>query len=257
MTPMTCSEVQELAAELALDLLTGAERAAALAHLAGCAACRSEVASLTDAGEAVLALAPEVPPSAGFESRVISRISALPPAAGRRASGGGGGGAGVGGVDSADRRGRGRRWPVRRRAVLAAAAAVVAVVALAAALVVGRGGDAGDRGGDTGDVAAADILTPSGQVVGEATLRDGDPAVVTVDMGDWVEHLRRYGESAHHSYWLTVGAGGESAEAYALPVGQPGPWHVALDGDESDGAVTSVAVVDETGHTWCDARFTR
>ena len=238
MRPMTCADVQELAAELALDLLTGTERAAALAHLSGCAACRSEVASLTDVGEAMLAIAPEVPPSAGFESRVISRISALNAEAST-----------------------GQQRPARRRRVLvAAAAAVLAVVALAAALVVGAAGDSGDgrgAGGGTGEVAAADLLTSSGQVVGEATLREGNPAVVTVEMGDWVEHLRRYGESEHHSYWLTVGGQGEAAEAYALPLDEAGPWHVALDEGESAAGVTSVAVVDETGHTWCDARFTR
>jgi putative zinc finger protein len=235
MTPMTCADVQELAAEVALDLLTGPERAAVLAHLTGCAACRSEVASLTDVGEAMLAIAPDVPPSAGFESRVISHISALSAGAARPARP----------ADS------GRRWPARRRTVIAAAAAAVAAVALAGALLLGRGGG----GADT--VAAADLETASGRVVGEATLHDGDPAVVTVDMGGWVAHLRQYGESDHHSYWLTVTGSGEVAEAYALPVGEPGPWHVALDDDESAGAVTSVAVVDETGHTWCDARFTR
>jgi Putative zinc-finger len=236
MTRMTCADVQELAPELALDLLTGPERAAALAHLAGCAACRSEVASLTDVGEAMLAIASEVPPSAGFETRVISRISAL------RASASPGAGR--------------RRRPVRRRVVVAAAAAVVAALALVAVLVVGRGGDGGGSGqGDA--VAAAEFVTADGRVVGEATLSDGDPAVVTVEMGDWVDRLRQYGESERHSYWLTVGATGGSDEAYALPVGGPGPWHVALDEGESAGAVTSVAVVDETGHTWCEAQFAR
>jgi Putative zinc-finger len=248
MTPMTCADVQEVAPELALDLLTGPERAAALAHLAGCAACRSDVASLTDVGEAMLSIAPEVPPSAGFESRVISRISALPT--------GGGPGAGAGpGPDPVTDPGPGpgrRRGPGRR--VVLAAAAVLAVVALAAGLVVARGGD-GD-GSDGGTVAVADLRTAGGEVVGEATLSDGDPAVVTVAMGDWVDRLRQYGEPDRHSYWLTVGAAGESGEAYALPVGEPGPWHVALE-DESAGAVTSVAVVDETGRTWCEARFAR
>jgi hypothetical protein len=255
MTPMTCADVQEVAPELALDLLTGPERAAALTHLAGCAACRSDVASLTDVGEAMLSIAPEVPPSAGFESRVISRISAL------RTGGGPSAGAGPGPVadpgpghvsDPGPGPGR-RRRPGRR--VVVAAAAVLAVVALAAGLVVARGGDGGDGGGG-GTVAAADLRTASGEVVGEATLSDGDPAVVTVAMGDWVDRLRQYGEPDRHSYWLTVGAAGESGESYALPVGEPGPWHVALE-DESADAVTSVAVVDETGRTWCEARFTR
>ena len=36
MTTMTCDQLQEVAAELALDLLDGVERAAALAHLEHC-----------------------------------------------------------------------------------------------------------------------------------------------------------------------------------------------------------------------------
>ena len=38
---MTCAQVQELAAELALGSVWGTERAAALAHIAGCASCRT------------------------------------------------------------------------------------------------------------------------------------------------------------------------------------------------------------------------
>jgi hypothetical protein len=259
MTPMDCAEAHELAAELALDLLTGAERAAVLAHLAGCTACRADVASLTDVGEALLAIAPEVEPSAGFESRLITRISTL------RDEGGPVAGAGrpvesVGGHP----RQRSRRLSGRGRVLLAAgaAAAVVAIVALTVALAAGRGGDgvgdtvAGDSVAGAAGTESADLRTASGRVVGTATLSDDDPAVVTLDFGDWADRLRSYGESGDHSYWLTVGAGDDTLDTYSLPLGVPGPWHVALDGDEGAGAVTSVAVVDETGHTWCDARFT-
>jgi hypothetical protein len=260
MTPMGCAEVHELAAELALDLLTGPERAAVLAHLTDCTACRADVASLTDVGEALLAIAPEVEPSAGFESRLISRISTLRDEAGPVA----GAGRPVEPVGGGGRRARGHRLSGRRRVWLAAgaAAALVTVVALTVALAAGRGGDgSGDGTGDTvaGAVGteSADLRTASGRVVGTATLSDDDPAVVTVDMGDWADRLRSYGESGDHSYWLTVGAGDDTLDTYSLPLGVPGPWRVALDGDEGAGAVTSVAVVDETGNTWCDARFTQ
>ena len=43
---LPCEDVRELAPELALGLLTGEERAEALAHLEGCDGCRAEVASL-------------------------------------------------------------------------------------------------------------------------------------------------------------------------------------------------------------------
>jgi hypothetical protein len=258
MTPMGCAEVHELAAELALDLLTGPERAAVLAHLEGCTACRADVASLTDVGETLLAIAPEVEPSAGFESRLITRISTL------RDEGGSVAAAGRPVESAGDRpRQRSRRLSARGRVLLAAgAAALVAVVALTVALAAGRGGDgsgdtvAGDSVAGAAGTASADLRTANGRVVGTATLSDDDPAVVTLDMGDWADRLRSYGESGNHSYWLTVGAGDDTLDTYSLPLGAPGPWHVALDGDEGAGAVTSVAVVDETGHTWCDARFT-
>jgi hypothetical protein len=344
---MSCAELQELAAELALDLVTGAERAAALAHLEGCPPCRAEVASLTDVGEALLAIAPEVSPSPGFESRVISRIAALrevassdggdhpraggpptaagaagdsragrpptadgaggdPPAvgpvgadgtggdpepgpsdaggdpdantdsgsdtdrgsagsgSGRPAGGGHGSGSDSGGAGSgrpaagghgsggAGRRPRsrpGRRRRARRRAALVGlgAVAAVAAVVLAAILAVGRGGGS--------EAVAADLRTPAGRVVGQATVRDADPAVVTVEMGDWARYLQGYDDAGRHSYWLRIDTGGGNAEAYALPLDESGSWQVTLDGGDAAGAVTSVAVVDETGHVWCDARF--
>jgi hypothetical protein len=100
---VTCDELHAIAADLALDDVTGAERAAALAHLAGCERCRALVASLAGAADSLLLLAPAVEPPPGFESRVLGRI------------------------DSA-RRPTGRRLP-RRAIVLAVAAALVAAVA--------------------------------------------------------------------------------------------------------------------------------
>jgi hypothetical protein len=158
----------------------------------------------------------------------------------------------------------GQRWSLGRRGALVVAAAVVAgVVGIGAGLVASQDGSSqGDGGRDAGtedtggDEVAADLRTGDGEVVGRATLRDrgDDPALVTVEMGDWVTRLRGYGNSAAHSYWLTVDAGGER-DVYALPVTENGPWHVTLDGVEQARAVTAVAVVDETGHTWCGARF--
>jgi hypothetical protein len=68
-----CDEVRAVAAELALDELTGSERAAALSHLAGCAECRTEVADLAAVADSLLLLAPMEEPGEGFESRVVAR----------------------------------------------------------------------------------------------------------------------------------------------------------------------------------------
>jgi hypothetical protein len=71
---MGCQEFSDVAAELALGVLTGRERAQALAHLDHCASCREEVGQLTATGEGLLALLPSVEPPAGFETRVMDRL---------------------------------------------------------------------------------------------------------------------------------------------------------------------------------------
>jgi anti-sigma-K factor RskA len=71
---MSCDEFAEMAAELALGVLTGRERAAALVHLDTCESCRELVRELTMTGEELLALLPSREPPAGFETRVLERI---------------------------------------------------------------------------------------------------------------------------------------------------------------------------------------
>jgi len=74
MDDMSCDEFAGVAAELALGVLTGRERAAALAHLDGCESCREQVRELTMVQDELLALLPSQEPSAGFESRVLERL---------------------------------------------------------------------------------------------------------------------------------------------------------------------------------------
>lgn len=82
---MTCDEVRALAGELALGLVTGDERAAAITHLAGCAGCRAEVEELAVVADRLLLLAPEVEPPPGFTERVIAAVtSTAAPGATRR-----------------------------------------------------------------------------------------------------------------------------------------------------------------------------
>ena len=66
---MGCREFSDIAAELALGVLTGRERAQALAHLDHCASCREEVRQLTATSEGLLGLLPSVEPPAGFEAQ--------------------------------------------------------------------------------------------------------------------------------------------------------------------------------------------
>jgi len=81
---MTCEQTRALAPELALGIADGAERAAALEHLAGCAECRRAVAELSEVTDELLLGAPEREPPVGFESRVLERLGPPRPVARRR-----------------------------------------------------------------------------------------------------------------------------------------------------------------------------
>jgi hypothetical protein len=61
-------------------VLTGRERAEALAHLDHCEACREHVRQLTITGEQMLGLLPTAEPPAGFETRVMDRLGFPMPA---------------------------------------------------------------------------------------------------------------------------------------------------------------------------------
>lgn len=97
-----CEATRALAAELALGVVVGEERARAVQHLETCTSCRREVAEFAEVKDGLLLLAGEQPPPLGFESRVLASLDSLktPPR---------------------------RRW--RRVRLIAAAAAVAAVVA--------------------------------------------------------------------------------------------------------------------------------
>ena len=71
---LSCAEVRDLAPELALGILGGAERAEVVLHVNGCARCQAYVAELTEAADAIPQLAPEAEPPPGFEARVLHRL---------------------------------------------------------------------------------------------------------------------------------------------------------------------------------------
>jgi hypothetical protein len=110
---MGCEHTRQLAAELALGIADGADRARALEHLAECAECRRAVEELSAVTDELLLLAPERQPPVGFESRVLARLQ--PPTAPRRLR--------------------------RRRGLLAAAAAAAVAAAVAVAIVLGATSD--------------------------------------------------------------------------------------------------------------------
>src|SRR3954470_21447201 len=74
MSVLTCAEVRELAPELALGILGGAERAEVVLHVNGCARCQAYVGELTEAADAIPQLVPEREPPPGFEDRVLHHL---------------------------------------------------------------------------------------------------------------------------------------------------------------------------------------
>ncbi|HEX3488420.1 MAG TPA: zf-HC2 domain-containing protein [Streptosporangiaceae bacterium] len=152
MNEMSCRELQDVAAELALGVLTGRERAQAIAHLDHCEACRENVRQLTQTGEGLLGLLPAMEPAAGFETRVLDRIGlstpdAPPAPAPRRQFG-------------------------RTRRMLAVAAAVAGII------VGGLGGWALHNGTSSPTPTALDsaaLVSVSHQAVGKIYLYRGRP----------------------------------------------------------------------------------
>lgn len=201
---MTCAELANVAAELALGVLTGRERAEAVAHLDRCEDCREDVRQLMATGEGLLALLPEREPPVGFEVRVLDRLgfgSAGSAGSGSGVAGPAGGAAGEVGARTrrhvrrrtgergpgdrrpAPRRRRGR-WPGDgllggARRLLAAAAVLVAIVG------AGLGGWGLGHSGGVAPAASASQLasapfvsvagSSAGQTVGKVFVYQGNP----------------------------------------------------------------------------------
>jgi hypothetical protein len=126
MSVLTCAQVRELAPELALGILGGAERAEVVLHVDGCARCQAYVTELTEAADAIPQLVPEREPPPGFEDRVLHRL------------------------DEGRRRSR-RRWV----AAIAAAAAAAAIFSITIVRVV--------ESDDTANVASSATSTTGTQ----------------------------------------------------------------------------------------------
>ncbi|WP_328763537.1 MULTISPECIES: zf-HC2 domain-containing protein [unclassified Streptomyces] len=110
MSEMTCEQLKEVDAELALGILPARERARAVAHLDHCPGCRGHVEQLALVGDGLLALLPGTEPPVGFESRVTAALQPTPPPA----------------PEAAPTRAPGRRWLLRPKVAAVAAALAVA-----------------------------------------------------------------------------------------------------------------------------------
>lgn len=236
----SCDEVREIAPDIALGLLTGEERADALAHLEQCEACRAEVATLAVAADEVLLAGPRATPPAGFAERTLARLAneraagdGLPPASGPPAG-------------RAAGRGRRARTPRRRLVAVALAAAAAVVVAVGLTAVLGGGGSPG------GEVAVADLRTGTGVVVGEATAEGDASSLVTVDVPAWDELVERWGDAPGSGYWLVVEQDDGTRTMHAL-ADDVQDWSMRVDAEVDD--IATVAMLDGEGRVWCSGAF--
>jgi hypothetical protein len=196
---MTCTGLADVAAELALGVLTGRERAMAVAHLDECDACREDVRHLMVTGEQLLELLPSAEPPAGFETRVLERLGlpvparqdTVPPPASPPAS--------PPVPPPASRRGNslrrrkstrtapparpgGTRRAGRMRRTLAAVAVGVAVIA--AGLGGWRIGAGPSTSSAAGQLTTASLLSATRQQVGNIFLYSGTPSWLYMSVDD-------------------------------------------------------------------------
>jgi hypothetical protein len=150
-----CDELEALAPELALGTLTGAERADAVGHLAGCADCQQRVSELAPVVDSMLLLAPEDDPSAELETRVLART-----------------------VGDRAEEPNGRRRISRRGTVLAAClTAAAAVLGVCTASLF-------DRGDRWDSVRTALAVEEGGRSICRAVINEAEPAWLFVSLDE-------------------------------------------------------------------------
>jgi Putative zinc-finger len=216
MSTLTCAELRELAPELALGVLGGAERAEALTHVEGCGACRAVVADLTDTAETLPLIAREAEPPAGFEGRVISAVG-----------------------------GQRRRRRLRWAAVVAATAAAAAIISIVTVRVVDNGRDDDVAvSGAASVVWSAPMVDAQGTDVGWTFVSDGRPAAVGISVSYALPSGRYTIES--------VRGDGKTLELGTLTVSDgSGAWAGTVPTAEGDLIV--VRLLDEAGSVVCTA----
>ena len=217
--PWTCTQVGEASAELALGLLAGNERGAALDHLEHCDRCREAVTANASVIDRLLVAGPRAEPPAGFESRVLEAIDAARPEPPRHATSAPGGPRARHGC-------RGRRRPVDgwHRSVRQLRWQLTHT---------GRRHDRAD-----------------GKTVGKVEM-GRSPSTVLVALPGWYEP-----EGVETSYRMTIATrAGKTVMVDPLRLDESGTWSGALSVDPS--TVTGVSVTDATGRPLCHATLTR
>jgi predicted anti-sigma-YlaC factor YlaD len=216
MSTSMCTEVRELAPELALGIVGGPERAEALQHASECGPCRALVGELAEAADALPLLAAEAEPPPGFEERVLAALKAP--------------------------RRRNRR---RIAAVVAVAAAAATIVSIVGVRVVESVQDTNRIVTAASGVRSAQMNGANGVEVGNVFVSNGTPSSVVVNVNYWVP-------SGNYGIEFRTGSTDKRLGDVSIHDGR-GSWGgvAALPG----GAAGSVVLVGDDGAVVCEARI--
>ena len=224
MNSLSCAELRDLAAELALDALDGDQRSAALAHLDTCASCREAVDDLARTADTLLAALPahDVPAelSARLHASVPRRLeSASTERTHRRASPGA------------------SPW---RHAWVAAAAALLVVVAGVVLTVRSADTPHGGRGD-------FDLVAAGGETIGSVSIDD--------DKSPWISMTVERGQGSGTLTCVVVLDDASTVTVGVLSIADgKGSWGGPLGPEpdrlesakllDSSGAVVATAAID-------------
>lgn len=203
MTHMDCAAFGDAATELALGILTGADRSAALEHIDRCPCCQAEAASLAGAADRLLDLIPARSAPAGLESRLAEAFRQTGPGQAARSCR----------TETAPKKLAVWRW---RAGAAAAAVATAGLVCIGLHEIARPPAIAGDRG-----AAVAILRTPAGAHAGEV--------VVTWARRPWLLVIVNAGAPTGRYYCYLRVAGGRQEFEGAYRVDPDGSaWLIRL-----------------------------
>jgi hypothetical protein len=225
MTELSCRQCRELAPELALGVLSGVERAHALAHLDHCTTCRNAVSALALTGDRLIELLPGAEPPVGFEHRVLTAVGPPSPLA--------------------------RRW----RWWLPAAAVMIALALVGGGWTLGRA-SLGIGPLTTGAAARTILFAPlrsgldgsGGEEIGQAYLYPDRPSWIYLSL-----------DADNDAITGTVRCELVRRDGSTVPIGTftlakgYGAWGAPITTDRD--SLATARVIDSTGATVATARF--
>jgi hypothetical protein len=218
MMALDCADLAEVAPELALEILGGTERAAAIAHLDDCVTCQQLVDTLAADADRLLMLAPSAEPPVGFQERVLTSLAgvARPEVLHARPSAPG-------------------------LALLGLAASVIVL-----ALALGLGPSVRPS------PAGAEMRAGGGEVVGHVFVNREPEAALFMTLPGWSDQIERYAVP-NETYAVRIERDDQPPRLVPFDLEHDSSWGATLDVDPDN--ITSVAVVDSRGHVWCEAEL--